>query len=411
MSLRTSFPVLVAGLIVAAGLCGANASAAIVADFQDDFTGPTNGHADTEGTGSWNYYRSNTADPSDAGANLAAYTWYGTGNYFKDPSAGHGQVQSTNLHPGDGNYVVARWETGTTSTFNVDGLFQRQVTNGDGVDVYVYSNGVELVNAVVPPTAGQSAAFNFNTNLGTGQYVDFVVGPRTSLSYDRTTFDVSIADATMPTVANWSFEEPVYVPGGTEGGTTVPGWGKENAAYSSPGIQIDGKGGSPPAADGNQWCFFNLVDNQSGTGGNTGSIWQDVGIALDDYFYTVGFTLGNRSANDADDFDVSLWAGGTGPSLAEGATLIGLHTVTPPAVSSTTTQTYSEIFATGTGLGLDTLWVRFDAYIPAGTSGALDQLLIDAVSIGAMPVPEPATLVLFTLGGLAILLTQRRRRR
>lgn len=374
---------LVCGAVVACLAC-ANAAAATFADFGTDFTGTVNPHADSIGTGTWSYYRSDTVDPSDPGANLTAYVWNAGNSEFKDPAATYGQVRQTDIHPATGNFTVVRWQAGQNGPCAVTGFFQREnnTDGGNGVSVFVYVDGTlqASISSDLPAAVGNPMiAFNFATDIDAGQYIDFVVDPKGDFSFDRTDFDVSIKDLT-PEITNGSFEVPDYEPApGTEGGTTVTGWEKEEAAYGSPGIQIDGKSDSPAAADGDQWCFVNLVASLSGSGGNTGSVWQDVGFARAGSGYTLDFTLGNRSASIAPTSTVSLWRGGTSPSVADGSTLIGQEAVVPPGGGDKTT--YKTTFEPGTGFGYETLWLRFDFSVPAGASGTNHQMLLDAVGL------------------------------
>ena len=171
-----------------------------VADFRLDIAGETNNpHADTSGIGTWGYWRSDTVNPSDAGANLVAYNWNVGAGEFRDPAGLYGQVRQTNLHPGEGNYTVVRWQAGSNNTYVVNGFFQRQVSgaDGDGVSVFVYVNGQSQqisTNSLPPITGYPKASFNFISALNEGQFIDFVVHANTTLSYDRTDFDVSIVN-------------------------------------------------------------------------------------------------------------------------------------------------------------------------------------------------------------------------
>ena len=254
------------------------------------------------------------------------------------------------------------------------------------MSVFVFVNGQSQqisTNSLPPATGYPKASFSFFADLNEGQTIDFIVYANSSISFDRTDFDASIVTL-APEVTNGSFQDPDYTAGGTEGGSTMPGWTKAEAAYSSPGIQVDGKPNSPPAPDGDQWCYFNLVANLSG--GHEGSLWQSVGYALDEHIYTTEFVLGNRQGDTQGSIAVSLWQGGSAPSVAGGSTLIGEAAIIPPSVSSTITQTNRESFTTGTGLNYAKLWLRFDFSIPAGSSGYLNQLLLDAVRLEVEPV-------------------------
>jgi len=285
---------------------------------------------------------------------------------------------------------VVRWQAGSNDTYLVNGFFQRQVStaDGDGVSVFVYVNGQSQqisTNSLPPITGYPKASFDFITTVNAGQFIDFVVYANTTISFDRTDFDAAIANLS-PEITNGSFQDPDYTAGVMpDGGTTIPGWQKEEAAWGSPGIQLDNKGGSPPAPDGDQWCFFNLVPSQSTTGGNEGSIWQSVGYVRENYIYTTEFTLGNRSVSVPATVKASLWRGGSAPSVAGGSTLIGEQTVDPPPVSSTTTQNYQCSFESGSGFSYEKLWLRFDVSTPGGASTDNYQLLLDAVKLDASP--------------------------
>ena len=110
-------------LILVGTLFNSDILAGDVADFRVDIAGVTNNpHADTSGTGTWSYWRSSTENPSDAGANLTAYVWNVDAGEFRDPAGAYGQVRQTNLHPGEGNYTVARWQAGSNDTYLVNGF-------------------------------------------------------------------------------------------------------------------------------------------------------------------------------------------------------------------------------------------------------------------------------------------------
>ena len=170
-----------------------------VADFRVDIVGETNNpHADTIETGTWSYWRSDTVNPSDAGANLVAYIWNVGAGEFRDPAGTYGQVRQTNLHPGLGNYTVVRWQAGSNNTYTVKGFFQRQVpgADGDGVSIFVYVNGVAYpisTNSLPAISGHPKASFKFTAAVKQGEHIDFVVYGKESISFDRTDFDVNIS--------------------------------------------------------------------------------------------------------------------------------------------------------------------------------------------------------------------------
>lgn len=216
-------------------------------------------------------------------------------------------------------------------------------------------------------------------------------------------FTITQSALAAVTVVNGGFESPDAAPFSN----TITGWTK--SSVSSSGVVVDtanGSGGSETpddvgAAPDDQWAFFQ----------NEGSIWQDVGSVLADATYTVNFTLGDRTGHNVhSSLSVAMWAGGTGPTVGEGATQIGVTLLATLPVDDNTenandTQFNSLVFSvTGAGLAGQDLWLLFSA------SGTGRQTLLDGVSVteSVSGIPSPAALP----AGLMLLgLAAARRRR
>lgn len=152
-------------------------------------------------------------------------------------------------------------------------------------------------------------------------------------------------------------------------------------------------------------------------------IWQKVGSVVE-ATYTLNYLAGARAidatyipgtvANDAGFFNISLWAGGTAPFAADGATLLGTDGIDIPETSpvSNNTLAQSSTFIVSTNIGQD-LWLRLDSkYATAGVQGGgglSNQVQIDNITGSYEEVPEPASLALLALGGL--MMAPRRRAR
>ncbi|MDX9867014.1 MAG: hypothetical protein RBT78_03720 [Kiritimatiellia bacterium] len=363
--------------------------AALVADFRVDFTTNHNGHADTRGDGHWWYYRSATVNPADPDASLALLSWvdtpnpqYGTGNLTTDP-----QVRSTNMHPLPAYQAVARWENGRTGKYAVSGVFSRNpnTTSGNGVTVYVFSQGSLKHTEAVPAATGYPASsFSFVTDLTAGGTVDFVVASNGEINSDRTDFSVTVVDF-IPFAANGSFESPEIVAPDTGSTATIPYWTKKLGAWASPGVQLDTVGSSPSAPDGDQWAFFNLVGSAVSANANEGMLWQQVGLTHPVRRYTVEYILGRREQPIGLDhvFEASFWVGGTAPSAANGATLLGSAAAELPAASGAVTTNRLTV-ETGPAQEIQPLWVRFRAAISPSDTAGNNQILLDHVRVSAL---------------------------
>ncbi|QNN24974.1 hypothetical protein HED60_22750 [Planctomycetales bacterium ZRK34] len=388
---------------------GVAAQAAVtVAEFQADFTANDNGHADGSGTGSWTYLSSDTVDPYDIGANLTLLPWDAANSQYGDSDYIPPQVRSTNVHPNASQHVLVRWTNdGPESQFKLDGFFQRENTTagGNGVDVYVYgAQSLLFSDTLAPATGNPSTPFSQFVTIGTGESVDFLVSALGDLSFDRTNFNATLQ--LSPGVANGSFETPGL---GPDSGTTdmaSNGWQEDGGAFGGPGIQTDDKSTSPAAPDGNQWAYFNV--NGTDTSTAEGRIWQEVGEVQEDVVYTVDFTLGGRSNQQAvGAFEVALWAGGTAPG-GTGSVLIGSQLVTLPAGSDVVAHSV-DFLQSDSYAAMTALWLEFTAFAPDGANTGNYQILLDAVdvSVEASPIPAPAALPmgLMLMGGM---MTRRR---
>lgn len=196
--------------------------------------------------------------------------------------------------------------------------------------------------------------------------------------------------------------------------STFSGWFTENdTTIAGDFIQWEGANTNIPVdVDGEVWAGVNTDSGSS----NPGAFYQQIGTFEDNMNITVNFTAGDRSNKLFPDLVVSIYSGnGTGADetiLSSFATSVDSSTVTSASLwandnldGSVGTQTapVSINFNTGTsGTAGDALWLEF-SYDGPDDNGDY-HALIDDVSV----IPEPSSLILIGLAGLAVLGLRRR---
>lgn len=104
------------------------------------------------------------------------------------------------LHPAIASSAVARWTAPATFTANIAGNAKDfDIGGGDGVTVSIVKNGsTTLMTGVV--VNGDTTGINFNLTaaITAGDTIDFIVAPRSTNTYDTTSFDAIISPAPTP---------------------------------------------------------------------------------------------------------------------------------------------------------------------------------------------------------------------
>lgn len=200
---------------------------------------------------------------------------------------------------------------------------------------------------------------------------------------------------------------------------TASGWFGENGTDKGDYIQWDGSGGGsvPDDANGEVWGAVAIDENDSN---NPGAYYQAIGTNEDNFKVLVSMTVGDRSNFFFQDIVVSLYSGNVtganGSSLTTlGATLLDSATITNSVFtlgdardSSIAAQTATisglELNTGTTGLAGESLWLEISSSVP-GSNVWQYQAFIDDVAVA---VPEPSSIALLGLGGLALLARRRK---
>jgi len=185
-------------------------------------------------------------------------------------------------------------------------------------------------------------------------------------------------------VQNGSFEQPV-IAGGFSYLSSVPGW---TVLGAEPVLEIDRNGAfgsNSIAADGQQWA--ELYSRRPVT------IYQDIATVAGQK-YTLSFDVGSR------------------PSTAPADNLLGL------SIGGGPLQNFSPLVPSTNGtINWLTNEVSFIASSPLTRLAFSDQgtpingqgTLLDNVSVTAAPVPEPASIAIWSLGAIGLTVLSRRR--
>jgi hypothetical protein len=222
-------------------------------------------------------------------------------------------------------------------------------------------------------------------------------------------------------ITNGDFEDDLGSTVGLVAGNwneTSSGWFGENGTSKGDTIQWEGSTAQLPADDnGEVWGLLNINENDSN---NPGAYYQAIGTNELNYITKVSMTVGNRSNFFFQDIVVSLYSGNVtganGSSLSGlGATLLDSATITNSvfALGDAMDESIAPQTATISGLKLntgtlgvagETLWLEISSTVPGGNVWQY-QAFIDDVAVA---VPEPSSIALLGLGGLALLARRRK---
>lgn len=213
------------------------------------------------------------------------------------------------------------------------------------------------------------------------------------------------AQASMVTVTNGSFENPDT----TTFDNNISNWFMKNQTADAT-IEVVQDNASnvnfPQTTHGTQWA--NIARTTTGTI-YTGAIYQQIGTLTAGYTYEVsGLLIGQRGNQVFDGLRVALYAGNVtganGTDLpALGATLLASYDINkadyfPTAALGTATVPDFTLTPGSYALAGEALWIHFSVLSQGTTSRP--QSVFDNVNITT--IPEPASLVLATLGGLMV---------
>ena len=222
-------------------------------------------------------------------------------------------------------------------------------------------------------------------------------------------------------ITNGDFEDDLGSTVGLVAGNwneTSSGWFGENGTSKGDTIQWEGSTAQLPADDnGEVWGLLNINENDSN---NPGAYYQAIGTNELNYITKVSMTVGNRSNFFFQDIVLSLYSGNVtganGSSLSGlGATLLDSATITNSvfALGDARDESIAPQTATISGLKLntgtlgvagETLWLEISSTVPGGNVWQY-QAFIDDVAVA---VPEPSSIALLGLGGLALLARRRK---
>jgi VCBS repeat-containing protein len=183
----------------------------LIADYRDDFQGPTP-------KAGW-AYRWNSGGPIGTMSNYTNLLWTPSGTYDGDgnnglPAAGNSQFtyfSATNVHPGGGGgqgggidrYAIAEYTIPAAGNYSItDSAFTHADPGGAAVDLRVYVNNGLRTSLTIPQSA---ALTTFNQVLGplaAGDKVFVAIGPSGDHSNDNASVDFTIRLNSNPTLVS-----------------------------------------------------------------------------------------------------------------------------------------------------------------------------------------------------------------
>ncbi len=416
-------------LIVAfiVGCLSVQARAALLADLRANYQATAVGNStaafggglglpDTFGTGHWNYGKTAPGVFTPPGA-MTLLTFYagGTGGnagfpgygdatdagFFRIPLVGidkhfnDGSTPAANqisFHPnnaGTGTNDI-RWTAGAgeAGLVTLRGTLDRTGEPGGLVTLLTYVNGV-LVNTQSNVANGQSASFAVAANIAVGQNVDIIAQPNGCCATESK-LSFQIFSAGVNPVVNGSFEFPTPISAGNNFDTQTPtGWSFTPSGL--PYVRIGSGGfGYPAAADGT--TIYGVEGDRGGV------LFQDLGTMIPGETYKFDGVVSSSTGNNS--YRASFITDPLGAALE--AAFITQANFNPGAGASLdATFSYT---ATAADAGKMLRLALSDNGTTSATRSAFDNV---RVSVIAAAVPEPASLSLLALGGVALL---RRRR-
>jgi hypothetical protein len=219
----------------ACAVAALSAHAQTVADLRGDFDSPLTAHTngqtsagkidDTLGTGSWNFYRSDTVNPTAGGANLTLLTYttgsngVRAGNAYVAPGAsydlpgwssgvlitpaefeGTAPANALAVHPGQFTYAVAAWTSGYAGSVNLSGAVQDlgYVSNGVTLDIWLNGSSVFTSGA----TSGNTPlAFNLTFAVTSSDVLYFLIGNNGDYTADGSALSATVTAIPEPSTS------------------------------------------------------------------------------------------------------------------------------------------------------------------------------------------------------------------
>lgn len=164
----------------------ATGNATLGANAITDFSG-------TQGVGNWSYGKFPIADPTAFSelTNFTGFVWNNAGNNAildfpqLDANGGHPQFEGLNA-------AVRRWTSNLDGTVYLSGdFFDRDTSCGDGANVRIYKNGVQIYEFL--NITGNSTNYALTVSVQYGDTIDFAIDPKFDAACDDTHFTANIA--------------------------------------------------------------------------------------------------------------------------------------------------------------------------------------------------------------------------
>ena len=285
-------------------LANDNINNLLIADYRDDFQGPT------PKTG-W-AYKWNSGGPIGTMANYSNLLWTSSGSYDGDgvnglPAPGNAQFiffTATNVHPGGGlaqgagtdRYAIAEYTIPAAGNYSItDSSFTHADPGGAAVELRVYVNNTLRSSVTIPQSAAVSTFNQVLGPLAAGDKVFVAVGPAGDHSNDNSSIDFTIRLNSNPALSS------------------VDATSAQGAALAISGSNINY---NPNASQRAQALVagqvvtdtFNYTVNDPGVGNDTAAVTVTLtGVAG----FDVDMNLASGNNGGADDILLTLNAAGT----------------------------------------------------------------------------------------------------